>query len=150
MAEAGAMRAPRSWFWLQGLICGGVIATAPGTALITSVLLAPATVAYAIDATPGKPYFRVMALLGASCTFVPLRLLWDHGGSVNAALDLLGDPLRPLLSWSFCGAGWVLTELAQLAARLSMTAKETRLIKALQTERAVVVEEWLDAKPPPS
>ncbi len=150
MPKAAARGTPRSWFWLQGVVCGGVVATAPGTAMMTAILLAPVAVAYAMDATPGRPHLRAIALLGAASTFMPLRLLWEHGGSVEAALDLLGDPLRPLLSWSCCGAGWLATELVQLARRFAVATKEAALLKQLKAERARLVEEWLDAAPPPS
>ncbi len=43
----------------------------------------------------------------------------------------------------------MLTELAQLAARLGMTAKDAKLVRDLQQERAELAEEWLDAKPLP-
>ena len=149
MAGSAATRAPRSWFWLQGLVCGGAVATAPGTALMALVLLAPSGVAYVMDAAPGRPHFRVIALLGAASTFAPMLLLWERGGSVDAALDLLGEPARPLLSWFCCGAGWLLTELAQVVSRLAVTAREARTIRLLDAERAQLAEEWMDAKPPP-
>lgn len=150
MAGSAATRAPRSWFWLQGLVCGGMLATAPGMGLTLLVLLAPALVAYPLDGTSGRPHFRTIALLGTASAFSPLLLLWEHGGSVDAALDLLSDPARPLLCWFCCGAGWLLTELAQMVSQLAVTGRNARTLKLLRAERTWLTEEWLDAKPPSS
>ncbi len=150
MAGSSASRAPLPWFWLQGLVCGGMLATVPGTAIFMVVLLAPAIIGYAMDNASGKPHFRVIVLLGTASAFAPLLLLWKHSGSLEAALDLLSDPVRPLLSWFCCGAGWLLTELAQMTAKLTITGRHTRTMKSLEAERDGLVEEWLDAKPPRS
>ena len=68
-------RSGRSWFWLQGAAAGGVIVAAPGTALVTAILLCPAVAFYALEATVGRPVGRTMLLCGSTAAFEPLRAL---------------------------------------------------------------------------
>jgi hypothetical protein len=149
MAKAAASPgAPRSWFWLQGVICGVTAAAVPGTALMVAVLMAPAIATYAMEQGKSRPLARGMMLMGAACTFMPLRLLWEHGGSLDASLDLLSDPGRPLLAWTACGGGWLAGQMADLGARLLLDARSARMLRQLTDERDKLIVEWTDEQPP--
>lgn len=132
----------RSWLWLQGAAAGGVAAVAPATALMVVALLGPAIAFYACGTVAGRPVARTMALVGSTAVVLPLRTLFDHGNTMDAALDLLSDPICPLLAWVACGAGWLLCELAKIAARLALVITVQRKTQALRQEEAQLKQEW--------
>ena len=143
MAKAASVRPQRrSWFWVQGLVCGIVAATAPGTALLLGVLLGPGLAMYASAPGKGRPHARAMVMMGAASVFMPLRLLWEQGGSLDAALELLSDPSRPLLSWTASGLGWLVGQVTELITQFLLNAKATQLRRTLEIERQDLMEEW--------
>ena len=143
MSKAAPARGTRrSWLWLQGAVGGGIAVTAPGSAILVAVLLCPAIVFYATEPAPGRPVGKIMLLTGSAALFMPLRTLWEHGGSLPGALDLLADPGCPLLAWVSCGAGWLMCELLQIATRLTLTAQTKHRVMALERERIEITEEW--------
>ncbi len=141
---AGAAPRRRSWFWLQGVVCGGAAVAIPGTALMVAVLLAPGLAMYAAEQGRSRPLARAMILMGAASAFFPLRLLWEQGGSLDTALNLLGDPARPLLSWAASGAGWLVGQATEMATRLALDAAAAKTLRALKEERDQLNAEWHD------
>ncbi len=133
---------PRSLFWLQGAVVGGVAAAMPGTALLLATLLGPALAVYTGESAGGRPVARTMLLAGSTAVATPLRTLWADGNSVAGALDLLADPACPLLAWIACGAGWLLCEVAQMGARLAFSLQAKRQTLALHEEQAKLKDEW--------
>ena len=148
-AKSVAVPAPRrSWFWLQGMMCGVAAAVVPGTAALLVVLLAPGLAMCATERAPGKPMGRAMLLMGAASTFMPLRQLWEQGGSLEAALTILGDPANPLLSWAASGVGWLAGQVAEMTTRFVLNAQAAQRLRALNQEREALRIEWMDGKPP--
>jgi hypothetical protein len=141
----------RSWLWLQGLACGAALSIATGPFILLAVLLAPGLVSYAIERGDSKPVSETMLLLGLATCFMPLRILWESGHSLDSCIALLSDPARTGLSWVAAGAGWLMEEAAQIIARHSSELGTRRLIAQLQKEKADLVAEWgsLEPKPPP-
>ncbi len=146
MAKSAAVQPRRSWFWLQGMACGVAAAIIPGTSLVIAVSLAPAIAVYVMETTSGRPLARAMIFMGTASTMMPLRLLWEHGGSLDAALDLLSDPGRPLLSWLACGAAWFLGQSAEIVTRFALEARAKMAVNALTAERETLKGEWLDGR----
>jgi hypothetical protein len=140
--KAVATKPRRSYLWLQGVACGGMAAVAPGVACLLATLLAPAWLMYATERTPGHPVARTMLLMGTAAALWPLRVLWDHGLSLISALDLLGDPMTPLLSWTACGAGWLIIEFVTVTAAQVARVADGRATSRLRDERAVLEKEW--------
>ena len=141
-------RGGRSWFWLQGAVAGGIAAAAPGTALVTAILLCPAATFFAFETTAGRPVGRTMLLCGSTAAFIPLRQLWSGGGGAEGALDMLSNPGRPVAAWCACGAGWLLCETIQIAVRLALAAKNRRNLEGLRRAETELMEEWsLPAQP---
>ncbi len=128
--------------WLQGAIAGGIVAVAPGMALLIGVLLCPAIAFYLTEAAKARPVARAMLLCGSAATFSPIRTLWESGNTLAAALDLLSDIACPLLAWVGCAAGWLLYETVHIAARLALEASCRRRTKQLQDEDATLRAEW--------
>jgi hypothetical protein len=141
----------RSWLWVQGLACGAALSIAPGPVILMAVLLAPGLVSYAIESGDSKPVSETMLLLSVATCFMPLRVLWESGHSLDASVALLCDPARTGLSWVAAGAGWLMEEAARFIAQQASDASTRRRVAQLQKERADLVTEWgsLDPKPPP-
>ena len=134
----------RPWTWLQGIVCGAVVAIAPGTAVLLAVLLAPALGILATSRPKHDAPVRAMLLAGAASAFMPLRLLWDQGGTLTAALDVLTDPSRPLLSWVACGLAWLGCHVLEAIMRFVDQMRTSASDKALSHERATLLREWSD------
>lgn len=146
MAKATSPPRPRSWAWLQGMLCGIVAVAAPGTAVTIAVLLAPGVAMFAAEQERGRPIARAMLLTGAASTFMPLRLLWEHGGSFETGLNLLSDPTRLLFSWAASGCGWITGQLTDALTRLLLDARATRQLHNLKQERETLLAEWINKK----
>jgi hypothetical protein len=137
----------RSWLWLQGLACGAALSIATAPAILAAVLLAPGLLVYATEKTPGKPVGESMLLLGLATSFMPIRILWENGHSLEACIDLLSDPSRIGVSWLAAGGAWLMTELTQIVGREFYEVAAKRRIAALQRERTELEEEWGSLEP---
>ena len=142
MKRAAKAGQGRSWLWLQGAGAGGIVAVAPGTALVLAVLLCPAIVYFMTETVRGRPVARTMLLFGATATFMPLRRLWEQGTSLSGALAILSDPGRPLLAWFACGVGWMLCEATQIVFLFALAASARHQIQLLKREQAELTAEW--------
>ena len=116
--------------------------------LLVLVLLAPGLVVYAIERQNSKPLASSMLLFGLATTFMPLRVLWEAGHSMELGVTMLTDPGRVGLAWVAAGLGWFLEESAQIIARQYTDMAGRHRIAALQKERAQLVDEWGSLDPP--
>jgi len=137
-AASAAPGRKQSLVWVQGLLCGALVTLATPTALLVTVLLAPALVALAFDRAPGRPIARSVALCGLAACVDPVRTLWAAGHDLPTAVALLADLTVLGIAWTAGAAGW----LAALEA-LSLT----RAAK-LRSARARLVDEWGFSEPP--
>ena len=143
MAKAvGRAPARRSWLWLQGAACGGLAVMAPGTALVLTTLMAAGMAMFVFEQTPGRPLARAMLLMGGASAIMPLRHLWEHGGTLDAAFGILTDPLVPLWSWTASAVAWLAAQLWEMGERLVTKTADDRTEKRLKTERTSLAEEW--------
>ena len=140
--RAKAASPPRSWLWLQGAVCGGLVVLAPGTALLLGTLLLAALAMLAFETTPGRPTARAMLLMAAATALSPLLRLWDQGGSLAAALDVLSNPLVPLWSWTASGSAWLLCQTWEVVSTFIMHTADDHASRRLQEEKSKLVEEW--------
>ncbi len=144
---------PRSLLWAEGALCGVAAALSPPTALLLAGLLAPGLVSLALDGLPGKPVARAVLLAGVTASIASLRQLWLDGTSLDAALNLLEDPLRLGTAWAAGATGWLISELAPIIARLLLDARSLIRAKELRAERERLQAEWnlpASGQPPPS
>ena len=137
-----AATAPRSWLWLQGAICGGLVVLAPGTALVLGTLLLGAVAMAIIETTPGRPIARSMLLMGAATALSPLLRLWEQGGSLAAAVDVLSNPLVPLWSWVGSGSAWLIGQTWEVISTFIMHTADDHASRRLKEERTKLVDEW--------
>lgn len=128
--------------WLQGLLCGGLAACAPATALLLTVLLAPALAMLAFERKPGRPVTRTMFLFGLSATVFPILALWNVGHTVDAAFTLATDPRTLAIAWGAAGGGWLLTEIVPIMMRLVLVSALRVKRQRLHTMRDRCAAEW--------
>ena len=133
---------PRSLIWVQGLLCGGLVALATPTALLVGVLFLPALIAGAMDRLPGKPIARSIALFGFCGVVGPVLGLWSAGHTLAAAAMLATDLDNLMIAWGMAAAGWLLAELAPVVVRAVLEALSLSRAARLRAERARYEAEW--------
>lgn len=151
-ASVGPARS-QALMWIQGLLCGGLVALLPPTALLLGALLGPALVALFLDSQPGKPVARSVVLCTLAACVKPVGILWGAGHGMAASLALATDADVVGTAWAAAAAGWLLAELAPIAVRVVLEALSLSQAARLRAMRAAVAEEWgLDAdnQPPTS
>lgn len=136
--------------WAQGLLCGGLVAVLPPTALLLAVLLGPALVGLFLDGQPGKPVARSVLLFALAASVKPVGMLWAAGHGAAASIALATDADVVGTAWAAAAAGWLLAELAPLAVRVVLESLSRSQATRLRAARAALVEEWgLEPGPPP-
>src|SRR5208282_2063049 len=108
--------------WMQGLLCGGLVALLPPTALLLGALLGPALVALFLDGQPGKPIARSVLLCTLAACIKPVRMLWAAGHGMAASIALATDADIVGTAWAAAAAGWLLAEMTPLAVRVVLEA----------------------------
>ena len=152
-SKPGAARGDRaagqrsSLAWLQGLLCGGMVALAPALALLLGALAAPGLLALAFDRAPGRPVLRAVALCNLSACVGPVRAFWSSGHRLGAGLALIGDPRVLGLAWAAGAAGWLLCECLPLAVRVLLEAVTAARAARLRARRGRIGEAWSLADP---
>jgi hypothetical protein len=138
--------------WIQGLLCGGLVAMLPPTALLLGVLLGPALLGLFLDPQHGKPVARSILLCTLAASVKPVRLLWGAGHTMAASMALATDVDTVGTAWAAAAAGWLLAELTPVAVRVVLEAMSLSQAARLRAVRAALAEEWgLDGggQPPP-
>ena len=135
-------RAARSWLWLQGALSGGLLVLAPGTALVVVTLLGVAIATFLFEQTPGRPVARSMLLMGGAASLSSLIHLWQQGGSLDVAAEMLADPVVPLWCWAASGSAWLIGQIWEVLAVFGMRKTDEVAEKSLKDERTRLMEEW--------
>jgi hypothetical protein len=138
----GVRERQSSLIWVQGLVCGALVAVAMPLALMLAVLLAPTAAAAMFDRQPGRPSVRAVLLCGLSACVYPLRRLWVGEHTLAASLAILGEPGVIALTWAAAAGGWILAELAPLGLSLALEAASRARAVRLRTRRERLLEEW--------
>ena len=143
MTTAPGTTKPRSgMIWIQGLLCGGLIAWMPAMATLSAILLAPGLIAYFVDRSPNRAVGRSVLLFGAVLAPQNLLTLWHAGNSMAASLSMAADIRRVATIWALQASGWMLAELTPVLVRLVLDAKSLARRAQLQRRRAGLEEEW--------
>ena len=140
--QRSTQRAGRSWLWLQGALSGGLLVLAPGTALVIATLLGVAIATFLFEQTPGRPVARSMLLMGGAASLSSLVHLWQQGGSLGAAAELLSDPVVPLWCWAASGSAWLIGQLWEVLSVFIMRKTDELAEKSLKDERTRLLQEW--------
>jgi len=144
-AASNATVAParsQALMWMQGLLCGGLVALLPPTALLLGALLGPALVALFLDGQPGKPVARSVLLCTLAACVKPVRMLWGAGHGMAASIALATDADVIGTAWAAAAAGWLLAELVPVMVRVVLEALSLSQAARLRARRAAVAEEW--------
>ncbi len=128
--------------WLQGLLCGGLAACAPATALLLAILLAPALAMLAFERGQGRPVTRIMLLFGLSATVFPTLALWNTGHTVDTAFVLAADSRTLAIAWVAASGGWLLSEIVPILMRLALMSASRVKRQRLHTMRDRCAAEW--------
>jgi hypothetical protein len=139
--------------WMQGLLCGGLVALLPPTALLLGALLGPALIGLFLDRQPGKPIARSVLLCTLAACIKPVRMLWGAGHGMAASIALATDADIVGTAWAAAAAGWLLAELVPVVVRVVLEALSLAQAARLRAARAAVAEEWgleADNRPPTS
>ena len=140
-AEA-ARRGPGAGMWLQGLVCGAVVALATPCAVLAGLLLAPGIGAFLLEREPGRPTARVALICGAAVAAAPLIALWQAGQGVAGAVTVASDPGLLAGCWAAQGGGWLVATLTPVFVRLALEGRALTTIARLRAERARYEAEW--------
>jgi len=128
--------------WMQGLLCGGLVALLPPTALLLGVLLGPAIVALFLDRQSGRPIARSVLLCALAASVKPVRTLWAAGHGMAASVALATDPDIIGTAWAAAAAGWLLAELIPVGVRVVLELASMARATRLRAARAALAEEW--------
>jgi len=128
--------------WAEGLLCGGLVALLPPTALLLGVLAGPAVIAMLLDRQPARPVARSVALFALAASVSPVRTLWAAGHTMAQSLSLATDLQVVGTAWSAAAAGWLLGELAPVAVRAVLEVTSVSLAARLRAERAALAQAW--------
>lgn len=132
-----------SLFWVQGLICGGLLAIRPMLALLIVALFWPVGFAFALDRTPGRPLLRCVGICAVAGAISPLHQAWIDPAQLGASLD----PQTLGIAWAAAAAGWLLHEVAPLAVRAVSSVATVSRAARLRIERARLAEQWTPGEP---
>ena len=144
-AKAAAGKAPSrrgSLLWLQGLVCGAVVAVAPAVAALSVVLLLPGIIVLVVDATPGKSAARPVLLLGLAMALRPLAEMWRDGQGIERVAGLANEPKTLVVAWAVQGLAWLFVELAPLFIILTLEAAAKARALRLRASRAGYERDW--------
>ena len=128
--------------WLQGLLCGALLAFAAPVALLAAVLLAPAWIAAMLDGGPGRRLLHPVLLAGLALSVQPLWQLWQSGSGFGGALDSLAQPRVVLPAWLAGACGWAISELLPGLLRVVFRRRAAASNAALRAELKRLTEIW--------
>ncbi|MGH7155664.1 MAG: hypothetical protein ACREF3_17190 [Acetobacteraceae bacterium] len=128
--------------WLQGLLCGALVALAGPVALLLGILLAPAGLAALLDRESSKPVARCVLLCGLGTCVGPVGRLWSSGQGLSQALALVTEPRVIGIAWGAAAGGWMLCELAPIVLRLALDVSARSRAARLRARREQLAEAW--------
>lgn len=137
---------------LAAIVAVAIVATP--TALVFAIGLLPTIVALLIDRDPGRYGAIAVGSLNFCGVFPSAIDLWQHGHTVQQALDTIANPYDLAIMFGAAGVGWLLYfGLPPLIGALLVQKHEAE-IRRIEGRQAALEEEWgpdiNNAAPPPS
>jgi len=133
---------------LLGVVLGlllGIVFLNAGFLLILLGLL-PSVVAYFVDGSPRKDFYRAIRscnLVGVLLCIAPLAPSYPHLGA--AMQVIMSDPQVWLIIYGAAAAGWVLVGFCRLTSYVMLLITGEARAAQLEKARADLVAEWGDA-----
>lgn len=112
------------------------------TTLVVVVCMVPTAVAFFVDSSRQKMLGPTVFVLNAAGTFPAVLGLWRHGQTVDAAIDILTQPLLLLLAFAPAGFGWILFLYTPYFVGGLMRRKAEARIRSLSKAQEALMEEW--------
>jgi len=139
--RGGGKRKKKSlWTFLLLLLPAGLVVLP--TSILFGLGMIPTMVAYVIDRDPDKPAPITVGGLNF-CGCLPYAIdLWKHGGGVNAALKVFGDPMAWLVMYGAAAVGWAFYYGIPPAVANAEVMRSERRIDALKQRKVALVQEW--------
>jgi hypothetical protein len=126
-----------------------VLAFATPTAVLASVLLAPAILVALLDNYPGRATTRAVFVATAGPAFGPIWHLNAGGATIGLALDMLCEPNVLCPAWLAGACAWAVCECLPILLRGAADRLATARAAALLEEAKTLRAEWdLDGDPP--
>ncbi len=151
MAELAAASKPRtrsdgrhgSALWIQGLACGACLTFAAPTALLISILLAPALICLLASPGVNRGLLRSVSVACAAASLSPVWHLWLAGDRFDQALAALSEPFVLLIAWGAGASAWALCQVIPIVLRVSWDVRSTAQLRAIEFELKKLHEDWL-------
>ncbi len=128
--------------WLKGLACGALLTLATPTAVLGSLLLAPAIVAATFDPSTSRRSARPVLVWGCAASARPMLTLWTGGHDLALALGIASDLSVIATAWAAQAAGWLVAELLPLLIAAGLNAAAASRAQRLRESRARHEDEW--------
>jgi hypothetical protein len=141
-SRASARAKGGSMLWLEGLVCGAVLAFAPATAVLLMVLLAPALLCLAVDTEPGRGMTRAVTLACVAGSMGPAWHLWMAQDRLEEAVDLIWDPMTLLLAWGGGACAWAMCQVFPAVLQGVWNMREAVRGRAIEAEIKRLRDEW--------
>ena len=117
---------------------------APPTAVLATILLLPAMMAWVADASPGRPTVRAVVLFGLAASCGPLDMLWRSGNRIDTTIMLISDLRVLAIAWSAQAGAWLTTQLLPLGIGALLEAETRITLARLQARQQELMSEWVD------
>ncbi len=131
-----------SMMWVQGLACGALLTFATPTALLLTILLAPAILC--LLANPGceRGLLRAVASSCIAGSLAPLWHLWVGGGHMDDVALVLASPATLCIAWGGGAAAWSLCQILPVIVQAAWDGREANRTNAIQAELEGLGQEW--------
>ncbi|MCR9219140.1 MAG: hypothetical protein NXI21_02830 [Alphaproteobacteria bacterium] len=110
--------------------------------IVLAAGMIPTGVAYLVDRRPQRYAARTVAWMNLAGCLVVVLDLWDGGGSIDRAIELLLDPVNWVIMFGSAGFGWVIYfTLPPIVSGYLALSQEMRL-KDLAKKQKSLEKEW--------
>lgn len=144
-----ATNAPAKKGGIMGMILGVFAAIMAvmmlPTTLVVVIGLVPSAVAFFVDTSRDRMLGPIVMSLNVAGVLPLVLKLWQHGHTMNAAVDILTEPFMMALVLTPSAFGWLLFNYTpQLVSGIMRRRAESR-IRTLEKYQEDLVQQWSNA-----
>lgn len=114
------------------------------TVMVIAVGMAPTLVAFFVERRAGGSATHCMATMNLAGVAPVVARLWDQGGTMDAALLLLGDVFNWLLMFGAAAVAMGILWFMERAAMVSLRSAARRRLRWLLSRQEKLISEWGD------
>ncbi len=134
----------RRLIWFILILVTMVFLSAPTVMLLFFGLL-PTIVAGIIDRTEGKHATYCVFGMNFSGIFPFLTDVWFGNHSIDAAIDIMTNPLDLMIIYGAAGFGWMLYVAVPPVITTFLSVMAQRRVTVLRENQSKIIEEWGEA-----